>query len=700
MKRAFVLGLMSWIILVLFMGAGTGIGKTAATNASCSQCHADVKTVLPPKHVAVKGESIVYCLPCHKFVGDKMPNAFSARLHRAHAASADCSLCHAIATGKSFTVTGEKKSLGAFSSEQLELIRKNTVSWAESSYLDNLHGRKQLNCTPCHGKSLIPGDTENDVNARCITCHGTLDKIAAKSTSAINPHKSHLGEIGCTVCHHGHAASKAYCLNCHTYKMPIPGGGIPGSAPATQPKAAGRPESIAVPKGVAAEKTDVVIIGAGAAGFTAAITAHDAGARVIVLEKQPIAGGNSLLAAGGMNAAGTRFQTAKGIKDTMDMMFKDTMEGGKNMNEPELVRILAANSVDSLEWLISLGADLSDVGRLGGASVSRAHRPKGGSAVGAHIVGVLKKNADKRKIDIRTNSKVVKIIEDKKGNVTGVVVQGKHRNLYTIQAKAVINAAGGFSANPEKVAFYRPEYAGMTTSNQPGATGDGLDIGTAAGGKLRDMEQIQIHPTVAAGSRILITEAVRGNGAILVNREGWRFVNELTTRDAASAAILKQTGKSAFLVFDETVRKSLKQIEGYFHLDLVKEGGTLTELASKINVPASALTEAVERYNGAVAAKNDGEFKRPDLPLPLKTAKFYAIEVIPGIHYTMGGLKINALSQVIGKDGRPIPGFYAAGEVSGGVHGANRLGGNSISQTITYGRIAGTQAAKFAKVRH
>ena len=162
------------------------------------------------------------------------------------------------------------------------------------------------------------------------------------------------------------------------------------------------------------KKRNIVIIGAGAAGFTAAITAHDAGARVIVLEKQPIAGGNSLLAAGGMNAAGTRFQAAKGIKDSVDLMFKDTMEGGKNMSDPELVRILAANSVDSLEWLISLGADLSDVGRLGGASVSRAHRPKGGSAVGAHIVDVLKRNADKRKIDIRVNSKVVKIIEDKK----------------------------------------------------------------------------------------------------------------------------------------------------------------------------------------------------------------------------------------------------------------------------------------------
>ena len=678
--------------LVMFPAA-SGLAKAPATTASCGQCHGDVRTVLPPKHVAVKGVAIVYCLPCHKTADDRMPNPFSARLHRAHAAVTDCTLCHAVNPGKGFTVTGEKKSLGAFTADQFKRIRKDTESWATSDYLDNLHARKNLMCGPCHGKGLIPSDTEAAINGRCVACHGTSDKLAAKNKAAINPHKSHLGEIACTTCHHGHTASRAYCLNCHTYKMAIPG----GAAEAEPAKAALRPASVAVPRDVPAEKTDVVIIGSGAAGFTAAITAHDAGAKVIVLEKQPITGGNSLLAAGGMNAAGTRFQQAKGIKDSVELMYKDTMEGGKNLGDPELVRILAANSAASLEWLMSLGADLSDVGRLGGASVSRAHRPKGGGAVGAHVVDVLRKNVAKRKIDVRVNSKVVKIVEDKKGNVTGVVVQGKHRNLYVIRARVVVNAAGGFSANPEKVAFYRPEYAGMTTSNQPGATGDGLDVGTDAGGKLRDMEQIQIHPTVAAGSRILITEAVRGNGAILVNREGKRFVNELTTRDAASAAILKQTGKSAFLVFDEGIRRSLKQIEGYFHLSLVREGATPAELAAKIGCPADALTATLDAYNSAVAAKNDAEFKRPDMPLPVKTAKFYAIEVMPGIHYTMGGLKINALSQVIDKNGRPIPGFYAAGEVSGGVHGANRLGGNSISQTITYGRIAGAQAARFAE---
>ncbi len=262
-----------------------------------------------------------------------------------------------------------------------------------------------------------------------------------------------------------------------------------------------------------------------------------------------------------------------------------------------------------------------------------------------------------------------------------------------IQAKAVIIASGGFSANAVMVESYRPEYKGMTTSNQPGATGDGMRFGEKAGGKLIGMKDIQIHPTVAYGSRILITEAVRGNGAILVNKEGKRFVNELTTRDAASAAILQQKGKMAYLIIDENIRKSLRQIEGYFHLELIKEGATLKDLAIAIGVPPDVLETTVTSYNKAVETKNDVEFKRADMPRFIKTPKFYAIGVQPGIHYTMGGLEIDEQTRVIDKNGKPIPGLYAAGEVTGGVHGANRLGGNSISETITFGRIAGATTA-------
>ena len=490
------------------------------------------------------------------------------------------------------------------------------------------------------------------------------------------------------MCHRGHEASKAYCLNCHDFEMKIA-----ASEGKAQPHEAPKPRAKQ-----AAEQTDVVVIGAGAAGFTAAITAHDAGAKVILLEKQPITGGNSMLAAGGMNATGTKFQKEKGVvDDSVELMIKDTMKGGGEVNDPELVKILATNSAASVDWLTSIGADMGEVGMMAGASAKRRHGPKGGQAVGAHVIDTLRRNAAERKIDVRVNSKAVKILQDKQGRATGVEVEGKHRGLYTINAKAVVLTSGGFSANAERVASYRPEFKGMASSNQPGATGDGLDLGAAAGGELKDMKEIQIHPTVAFGSRILITEAVRGNGAIVVNQEGKRFMDELTTRDKASAAILAQTGKMAYMVFDEEVRKSLKQIEGYFHLDLVKEGETPEALAAKIKAPPAALAATIAAYNKAVDAKSDAEFKRKDLPRALRTPKYYAIAIQPGVHYTMGGLKIDRESEVLTKDGKPVAGLYAAGEVTGGVHGTNRLGGNSISETITFGRIAGANAAKLAK---
>jgi fumarate reductase flavoprotein subunit len=445
------------------------------------------------------------------------------------------------------------------------------------------------------------------------------------------------------------------------------------------------------------ERADVIVIGSGGAGMTAAITAFDAKVKVVVLEKMPITGGNTQLAAGGMNAAETVFQKKKSIQDSVKIMIDDTFTGGRSMARPELVELLARNSSSSIDWLTAMGADMSDVGRMGGASVNRTHRPTGGEAVGHHIIHVMRQNAIKRGMDVCTNSKVLKLFETPGGAISGVLVQNKLGQLYSIEAPVVILASGGFSANLERVARYRPEYAMFSSTNQPGATGDGLDLAADFGARLVDMDQIQIHPTQAAGSKILITEAVRGNGAIVVNRDGKRFMNELTTRDAASAAILKQAGQSAFLVFDETIRRSLKQIEGYFHLELVRSGNTPAELAKAIEVDGANLTAELQRYNEFQGAKKDGAFGRPDMPRPLKDPGFHAIEIRPGIHYTMGGVAIDTRSRVLGQDGKAIPGLFAAGEVTGGVHGANRLGGNSISETITFGRIAGSEGVKFAR---
>ncbi|HAL85512.1 MAG TPA: flavocytochrome c [Deferribacteraceae bacterium] len=561
---------------------------------------------------------------------------------------------------------------------------------AEGKALSDIHKASDITCADCHGKmkKITVDDNEVSVNSSCVSCHGGMEEMAKLSHEEINPHASHLGDINCTTCHKGHEKSQPYCLKCHSFPMVIPGSDAPEKKwTEYDPKA----------KITRTETTDVVVIGAGAAGMTAAINAFDAGVKVIVIEKMPLTGGNSMLAAGGMNAAETVFQKKKGIDDSVQLMYEDTMKGGKYMNVPALAEVLAKNSSSSIDWLTSVGADMSDVGRMAGASVYRTHRPTGGKVVGAHIAIVLRNNAKARNMDVRLNTKAEKLIVDEAGNVTGIIVQGKHSGTYAIKAKAVVLAAGGFSANASRVAHYKPEFAGMTTSNQPGAQGEGMVLGAKIGAEMWGMDQIQIHPTVAAGSRILITEAVRGNGAILVNYEGKRFVNELTTRDKASAAILAQTNKSAFLVFDDNVRKSLKQIDGYFHLDLVKTGNTPAELAKAMGVPADALEATIKTYNDAVSAKSDKEFGRPDLPRDFKTAPYIAIEVRPGIHYTMGGLLINTDAQVMSIDGTPIGNLYAAGEVTGGVHGGNRLGGNSISETITFGRIAGTNAANLVK---
>jgi fumarate reductase flavoprotein subunit len=440
------------------------------------------------------------------------------------------------------------------------------------------------------------------------------------------------------------------------------------------------------------DSADLVVIGSGGAGFAAAITAHDLGAKVVVLEKMPITGGNTQLAAGGINAAGTRFQAAKGIKDSWEDMYEDTMKGGRNRGVPALVEILAKNSAASVDWMAGLGADLTDLGRSGGARADRTHRPTGGAVVGAHLAQVLKRSVAQRGLDVRVNSRVQQIQDAPGGAVRGVTVQNKLGVRYTIDARVVVLAAGGFGSDLERVAQYQPTYRGFSSTNQPGATGDGVDLAVELGAQLRDMAEIQIHPTQAAGSKILITETVRGNGAILVNREGRRFVNEVTTRDAASAAVLKQTGGTAFLVFDEVIRKSLQQIEGYFHLDLVKGGDTLEALAQGTGMNGQNLAATVDAYNRYQSTKADAEFQRPDMPRPIRQSRFYAIEIRPGVHYTMGGVLIDTQTRVLNKDGKPLAGLFAAGEVTGGVHGANRLGGNSISETITFGRIAGAES--------
>lgn len=442
---------------------------------------------------------------------------------------------------------------------------------------------------------------------------------------------------------------------------------------------------------------DIVIIGAGGAGLTAATEAASKGAKVLVLEKMAIVGGNSNFSTGGINACYTKEQERLGIKDSKEVFYNDTMRGGQYLNDPNLVRTLIDNSAAMVEWLQTpmIGADLSDVGAFGGATNKRIHRPKGGGAIGAHLIPLLQKAALKQGAEIRLNNKVIDILSNN-GRACGVKV-AYAGGEYTVRAKAVIVATGGFGANPEMIEFYQASLAGFATTNHKGATGDAFKMVEKFDAQLIQMEQIQIHPTVVKGTGIMITEAVRGNGAILVNKAGRRFVNEMETRDIVSAAVLKNPERSAYLIFDQNVRDSLKAIETYAKQNLLSEGATLLELSRMIAVDAVALEYTIDEYNKAVLAKKDIEFGRnpESMERTISTPPFYAIEIEPAIHHTMGGLKINTRAQVMSKAGKPISGLFAAGEVTGGVHGAQRLGGNAVADICIFGKIAADSALEF-----
>ena len=444
---------------------------------------------------------------------------------------------------------------------------------------------------------------------------------------------------------------------------------------------------------------DIVVVGAGGAGLSAAVSAAEAmDSKIVVLEKQGIVGGNTNYSTGGINAAETDVQKALGIEDSKQLFFDDVMRGGKNENIPSLVWNFVDHAPATISWLTGIGADLSDVGLMAGSSAKRTHRPKGGTAIGPHLMKVLKEATAHQNIEIRTSNKVVGLLSSN-GTVTGVKVRNADGSTYTLRAKAVIIATGGFGANLEMVARLQPSLSGFATLNHPGATGDAFDWVAPLGGATIQMANIQIHPTAEATNHILITEAVRGNGAILVNHSGKRFCNEMDTRDVVSAAILRQQSGEAFLIFDQGVRKSLASIETYANQRLLLQGNTLEELANLTGIPPVSLTQSLARYNAQQKAGVDEDFGRSatEMTAVLETSPFYAVRVTPAIHHTMGGLSVDTDTRVLKADGTPIPGLYAAGEVTGGLHGANRLGGNGVADIVVNGRLAGQAAARHCK---
>ena len=453
------------------------------------------------------------------------------------------------------------------------------------------------------------------------------------------------------------------------------------------------------------EKTDydVVVIGAGGAGLTAAITAAENGASVVVVEKMAAIGGNTALSGGEMAAPGNWLQKKEGIEDSADKFYEDVMKGGDYKANPELVRVLADNALSAAEWLRDdIKVDFEDkMMFFGGHSVMRSLVPHNES--GVEIIQKLKAKADELGITVLTNTKATELVEtDKK--VTGVKATTKDGDVTFTASKGVVLATGGFGSNIEMRKEYNPEMDEKILSTcSPGSTGDGIVMAEKIGAATVDMSYIQTYPTcdITSGTLLYVGDVRLAGRSILVNKEGKRFVEELERRDVISKAVTEQTGGVSYMFWDEASMEAsgVKEAHPEEYERLIKEkhlvkADTIEEAAAFFGIDAEALKKTIADYNQYAADGKDLEFNKRGKLVAFGEGPYYIMVSQPSVHHTMGGVVINTNAQVLDKDGKAISGLYAAGEVTGGIHGTNRLGSDAIADITVFGRIAGEQVSK------
>ncbi len=424
--------------------------------------------------------------------------------------------------------------------------------------------------------------------------------------------------------------------------------------------------------------TDVVVIGAGAAGFSSAIMALQNGADVMIVEKMDIPGGNTVRSSGVWNVAGPDQQE-------IDEFIEYTMTGGHNLNNEDLVRVMVTNSSKIGPWLKELGFDVAE----DGGSVD-------GLARGL-ITSYLNKFEEMGGTILFSTKAEEILMED--GAAAGIRATSENGGTVTINADAVIVASGGFGYDLEKCYELKPELDGMITNNQVGATGDGIYMAQDVGANVIDMEQIQAHPTVEQSTATLVTEGVRKAGGILLNADGVRFTNECGYRDVVAGAILEQPGAYAYIIFNQDLYDSNGNIPTYDKLGIVAHCESTDEIAEYIGCDAQAVADSFAAWNECVQNQSDPEFGSEYTWERNITTEgpWYVIKIAPGIHHTMGGIEINTEAEVISTEGEAIPGLYACGEVTGGVHGGNRVGGNALMDCQVFGMIAGENAAAYCQ---
>ena len=453
---------------------------------------------------------------------------------------------------------------------------------------------------------------------------------------------------------------------------------------------------------------DVVVIGAGGAGFSAAITAKNAGANVVLLEKMPAVGGNSLISGAEMNVAKNWVQPKLGINDdSPELHAQDTFKGGDGKGDMKVINVMTHEALDAAKWCRDyLGVRFEDDNLFffGGHSRKRALIPVGHT--GTEFIAKFQAKADELGIPVITNMKAEELIKDKDGRVVGVkaTMDGSE---YTFNAKGgVVLATGGFGANPEMVKKYNPKIdERFKTTDAPGTTGEALYMAERAGAQLVNMGYIQTYPICdpISGAIELIADA-RFDGAIMLNQEGKRFVEELQRRDVLSEAILNQTGRYCWVLWNDnigkisnTVKAHANEYEAFTKQGIMTTCDDLKCIADFTKIPFDQLQKTVKRVSDMAGKGNDKDFNHRSGLVDMQQGKYYVIKAVPSTHHTMGGVRINEKAEALTAEGKVIPGLWAAGEVTGVTHGTNRLGGNAYTDIIVFGRIAGEAAAKAAK---
>lgn len=450
---------------------------------------------------------------------------------------------------------------------------------------------------------------------------------------------------------------------------------------------------------------DVIVLGAGGAGLSAAVTAAAAGKSVIVLEKLPSIGGNTQISGGGMAAPCNWLMEAEGIEDSPELFEQDVMAGGDNIADPDLVHTLAFGALESAEWLRDEhNVEFTHLSFFGGHSVKRSLVPEGES--GAAITWPLKGDAEKADVQIYTAMRATEFVTGDDGSVVAVKAVNPAGDEYEFTGKAFVLATGGFGGNLEMRMKYDADLdENVKSTDTVATTGDGIVMAEDLGVDLVGMEWIQTYPTCdpVTGALLYICDMRLMDRGILVNEEGVRFVEELDRRDVISNAIKEQTGNYAYLLWDQTGVEETALFDN--HPGEVKmcteygtlfEGNTLEEVAEAAGVDAEALVATVEHWNEMCETGEDVDFNYRSTMNTFGKAPFYLQRVVPAVHHTMGGVHITTDAQVVKTDGEMVPNLFAAGEVTGGIHGTNRLGSDAIADVITFGRIAGASAAQMA----